>query len=271
MAFTPENSRIITDAEFEAAVAAAASAEEIKSLMHDRAIQQGIVTPDRYSPDVLLATPLANSMPKSFAQRLVVDGKTFFLEAESQAELDAKVADFIRSTTQTPATQTQTEHQPRDAAGRFTADQGRTDENAFARNELELKFKRGEISTDEYLSQSGAIERHLAEQGVDMEALREASGRKYEQSWEQATQEFLQSGEGRTWPGGEENKQRLGQVLIEMGLIESPSAESLARAYEYLRENDGLVPNPEVQAHQKISEATTFEEIVEAARRSVGR
>jgi hypothetical protein len=56
-----------------------------------------------------------------------------------------------------------------------------------------------------------------------------------------------------------------------MGAAESPSAESLNRAYEYMRENDMLVANPEAEAQKAISGATSFEEIMEHARRSVGR
>jgi hypothetical protein len=276
MSYTPENSSIKTDAEFEAAVAAASSAEEIKSLMHDRAIQQGIVVPDRYSPDVLIPTPAANaSVPSAYAHRVVIDGKAHIISAETPEALSAAVDDFYRQQFSRPAA-ARTE-QPRDAStGRFTpAEQGRADESAFAKAELELKFKRGEISTDEYLTQSGAIERHLADIGVDVNALRatteQMQNAEFQQSWEAATTEFLQSEAGAGWPGGERNKEIIGKILVDMKKVDEPSAENLALAVEYAKENDLLVENAEAKNLEAIGEATTFEEIVEAARRSVGR
>jgi hypothetical protein len=275
---TPENSRITTDAEFERAVAAASSAEEIKSLMHDRAVQQGLVVPDLYSPDVLL--PVEQPTPRRFGKAVTVDGQKRFFEADSELELEREIGNYFRETLAARDTnperqqQQQSTDQPRDAAtGRFTAEPEATTDGgeAVARAELELRFKRGEISTDEYLTASGAIERHLAAQGIDMNALREASAQQFHQSWAQATQEFLNSPAGRDWPGGEVNKVRLGQALVDMGSAESPSAENISRAYEYLRENDLLIENPEVEAHKAIASASSFEAVVEAARRSVGR
>jgi hypothetical protein len=267
---TPENSRITTDGEFERAVAAASSAEEIKSLMHDRAVQQGLVIPDRFSPDVLL--PVDQPTPKRFGKSVTVDGSKRWFEGDSELEVERRIGDYFRETlaardTNPARQQQQPTEQPRDAAGRFTTEQ----EDLVAKTDLELRFKRGEISTDEYLAASGAIERHLAAQGVDMDALRDATGRRFEQSWEQATQEFLQSSIGRSWPGGQENMRRISEVLQQMGAVDSPSVENLAIAYQHLCENDLLVSNPEVEAHKAIASASSFEAVVEAARRSVGR
>jgi hypothetical protein len=271
---TPENSRITTDAEFERAVAAASSAEEIKTLMHDRAVQLGIVVPDLYSPDVLL--PVDQPTPKRFGKSVTVDGQKRFFEADSELELEREIGNYFRETLAAQETNParQQQQQSRDeSTGRFVpADQGHAEEDAFVRADLELRFKRGEISTDEYLAQSGAIERHLAAQGVDMEALREVGAKKFEQSWEQATQEFLQSPLGRTWVGGEENKNILGQLIASNNLSETDDkVGALAAAFEFAKENGLLVENPEVEVRKAISGATSFEEIMEHARRSVGR
>jgi hypothetical protein len=79
----------------------------------------------------------------------------------------------------------QTEQQPRGTDGRFT----RADD-PIAKVELDLKFKRGEISTAEYLEQSGAIDSYLESQGiplVDLQAsVAEKQNQRIAQSWEQA-------------------------------------------------------------------------------------
>ncbi|HXA76979.1 MAG TPA: hypothetical protein VNV41_07575 [Candidatus Acidoferrales bacterium] len=124
------------------------------------------------------------------------------------------------------------------------------------------------MSTDDYLTASGAIERHLAEQGVDMEALRDASANKLRQSWEAATAEFQQTEEGRRWPGGQENFKKLGDLLIEMGAADQPNSENIRIAAEWLRQNSMLVDSPESEAETKISEATSMEQIREALGRS---
>jgi len=64
---------------------------------------------------------------------------------------------------------------------------------------------------------------------------------------------------------------KMGKVLIEMGAEDSPSAENLRRAAEYLRDSGQLVESPEIAAHnreieaqQRIGEATSVEQIREA-------
>ena len=129
------------------------------------------------------------------------------------------------------------------------------------RVELELKFKRGEISTDEYLAQSGAIERHLASQGLSLEALRAATDRGLINDWESATDEFLQSEAAADWPGGEANQAILGKILIDMGAAEYPSAENMRRAYEFMRENNLVVATPESDAFKRIDAAESRDEL----------
>ena len=102
-----------------------------------------------------------------------------------------------------------------------TVDPNRASVEAAEKAELELKFKRGEVSSDEYLAQSGAVKNYLEAQGVPLDELRdrlqEDRHREYEGSWATATTEFLQS--GNDWPGGERNKQILGMKIQELGLL----------------------------------------------------
>ena len=150
-----------------------------------------------------------------------VDGTKFVIEGNSESDLAQKEVEFYRAQMQpTPARTEAT----RDERGRFTSpvDQGRTDENAFAKAELELRFKRGEISAADYLEQSGAMADYLAKQGIPIEELRavaeEKQGERIMQSWQEAAQAFLKSPEGRSWPGGQENLKKVGEIIEQQGL-----------------------------------------------------
>jgi hypothetical protein len=77
---------------------------------------------------------------------------------------------------------------------------------------------------------------------------------KVEQSWAQATSELL-AGAGNWWPGGDINMEKIGNVLIEMEAENSPSAENLRRAAEYLRDNNQLVETAATKAHNQAAEA----------------
>jgi hypothetical protein len=95
---------------------------------------------------------------------------------------------------------------------------------AAANAELELKFKRGELSATEYLEQTGAVAEYLAKQGIPVEELRaqieQSRGNKEIQSWEEATEVFKRT-VGADWPGGNRNREILGYKLAELGLTDS--------------------------------------------------
>jgi hypothetical protein len=268
-------SAIQTDEQFEAEVAKM-SFEQIKVAMAERAVQQGLAARDHYDPNVLVA----QERPATFVKAVIVDGQTHeFTGATEQEAADALTA-FYRShfagqektgsrwfTKQT--TEQTTEERPRDEeTGRFTA---RVELDPVAKSELELKFKRGEISTADYLAQSGAIEEHLESKGISVESLKEASLQNYHKSWADATAEFLQSEAGSTWPGGDENRNIAARLMSENGLTNQPSVETLTRVFQHMKEHDLLVENPEMTARANISSAKTVEEVRMAALASQGR
>ena len=206
MSHTPENSALRVDAELQQALEKA-SFEEMKEALHTASTRQGLTVPDAINSSILLPKELAGAAPKRFGKAITVEGQKRFFEADSELEVERQIGDYFRETLAAresiPARrQQQPTEQPRDAAGRFTSDQ----EDLVAKADLDLRFKRGEISPAEYIEQTGAVDEYLSKQGVSMDALREATGRQFHQSWEQATQEFMQNSTGRTWPGGEENK-----------------------------------------------------------------
>jgi hypothetical protein len=51
---------------------------------------------------------------------------------------------------------------------------------------------------------------------------------------------------------------------LEENNMTEPNVENIAAAYQYARENDLLVANPEIEAHNAISEANSVEDIRQA-------
>ncbi len=263
MPYTPENSAIKMTPELEAALSSASGPEMMKDILHQAAIEQALVVPDAFDASNLIPTAKATAaQPQRFAKRF--DGRIF--EGSSELEIEKNIGDYMRAKMAQP--EARTEVPARDEQGRFVspADQGRADENAFAKAELELKFKRGEISTEEYLTQSGAIASYLEEQGIPLEELKatveEKQSTRFEQSWQDATKEFFNSAEGRNWPGGQENLQKVGEIIQQQGWENAEDkAAALIAAARYLRENDLLAVNPELERERRIREAKSPEEL----------
>jgi|ERR1700691_1007818 len=264
----PSNSPIRVTKQMEEALAECFSAEDIKRVMRDALLEQNLVEKDPYDQNILHvreeATPAASAT--RFGAKVTINGKVHVAEGATQAEADAKIAEVIRGATT----------HLRDDAGRFTNDQGRADEAAakaaeqeiVRKSDLELRFKRGEIDTATYLAESGAVGDFFAKKGIALEdveaAAQIAAGERITQSWSEATTEFMNSAEGKIWPGGEDNKLKLIEVIAAMGATDAPNAENLRRAAVYMRENNLFVGNPEAEREQAILDAKTPEELAAA-------
>jgi hypothetical protein len=273
MSHTPADSAIRLNPEQEKKISTM-NHEELKSYLANLSVEQRLTTRDIFSPDVLIPTALADAAPKAFAQRVTVDGKAVFIQGESPEDLEQKVADFVRSQTQPAATETRVE-QPRNERGQFTAAEIST-LDAAKKAELLLQFQLGQIDAATYLEQSGEVADYLAKQGVPLEEVKqivaEREGARFEQSWSDAVSEFLQSPAGRDWPGGQENLKTISEILKANNLEDAEDkVGAIAAAYEFIKKNELLAENPETTAHQRIASASSFEAVVEAARRSVGR
>jgi hypothetical protein len=258
----PNDSPIKVTPKMEEALANAFSAEDIKKVMRDAMLEQNLVEADKYDPSLLHAREQA-APPTRFGAKVTIEGKTHIAEGSTQQEADGKIAQIIYDATHPTTT--------RDDRGRFTADQGRADEadaaSVVAKAELELKFKRGEVSTADFLEQSGALSDFFAKKGIslsDVEAsAQKVAGERISQSWAEATNEFLNSPEGRTWPGGP-NLAVIQEVLFEMHAENHPNVENLKRAYKHMQDTGRVVSNPEVERDQALLAARTPEEIYDA-------
>jgi len=255
MSFNPNDSAIKVTKTLEEQIAAASSQAEVQAILRQAALAQHVVVPDAFDPNVLHQVE-PGTAPRKFAQTVEIGGVKRIFEGNSELEVAQQVNEFMRQTFAQPAATMQQNDPTRDERGRFVSA-----EEAVAKAELELKFKRGEIDTATYLAQSGAIESYLATQGIDPDALREVSGQKFQNSWADATSTFLNSPEGADWPGGQENVKIAGQLLEEHGLVDNPSAETLASVWKYMKENNLAVENSEVIAQQRIADAKSPEEI----------
>jgi hypothetical protein len=268
MPVTPNDNPLQVSEAIAKKVREARSADEVAQIFRDAYVEQGLATNNDYDPSIY--TPTARSeqpAPTRYAKTLTVDGTKYLLESDSEQGLVQKEIAFYRSL----QTQTTTTEVARDDQGRFTTERarGRADENLVAKSELELKFKRGEISTEEFLAQSGAIESYLSAQGVELEDLKSVVQEKQDtrlvQSWQEATEEFL-NGPGSSWIGGAENLRIIGQIIQKQGWENTPDkVAALTAAYRHMQENGLVAPNKEAEALRQMQEARTPEDLRDAA------
>ena len=268
MAHTPADSRVKVTPQLEEQLANA-STEQIRELMAQAAIDQGLVVRDHYSPDVLLEVEPA-ATPRRFGRTVEIGGVKTIIEGESEHDLDKQAIELYRAAQNPAKTPTpQTQAQPRTDDGRFAKQQ---QNDAVKRSELDLKFRRGELPVDEYLNQSGALDRYLEEKGVSVETLIDVSNQRYTQGWADASERFKNSAEGSDWPGGDANMKIIGEEIIAMGLQDSEDKfGALVAAYQKLKSEDRLVPTPGQALARELAEATSFSDIARLAKGYQGR
>jgi len=178
--------------------------------------------------------------PTTFTRTETIGGKPLTFSAASELELERAVASAYKAAELAPATPAPAEPEPYQAEREALAAQLR-------QADLELKFKRNEITTQEYLEQSGAVKNYLEKEGIPLDDLRatveEKSHQRFEQSWADATTEFLHSEASAGWPGGERNKTLLGNKLNELGLLDAEDkVAAMQQAYEALKADDLIEP-----------------------------
>ena len=194
-----------------------------------------------------LATDAAAATAESKFERIeTIGGREFTFEAASDAELDHmilnayKVAYAVQSTEPAEATPAAMTVDPA-AAAQAAADQ------LAAKTRLEMQFKAGEITTAEYLEQSGAVDEYLASKGLPLDALRSAveqtQSTQETQSWAEATELFRNGPAGSDWPGGDKNLKLIGRELAALGLVDATDkVAALAQAYQSMKDNGIVFP-----------------------------
>ena len=108
---------------------------------------------------------------------------------------------------------------------------------------------------------NGLVTNALQEElGISPEELQESvmytrQDRKDVASWAKATQDFLKV--SPDYPGGEDLKNRMSKRVIELGLVDSPSAASFRKAYDSLVAEDNLA-----ESLQKVTDPQQMRELL---------
>jgi hypothetical protein len=243
---SPASSAIRVDAALEEKLKGA-SFEEIKVYMAEQAVAQGLVERDQYDPAVLIPTERANAARQQFTKNVTIDGLNYNLVADNEHDLAIAETNLYRSAVNHHAAAIATE-QPRNERGQFTATPSISDAEKDA---LSLQFSLGQITVQDYLERSGAVDSYLEKQGVSVDALRDVTSAKVEQSGDAIVQAFL-NGPGQDWPGGDANLATASRLLSENSL--SLSVENLVAVYDHMREHNLVAETPATRARQQERE-----------------
>lgn len=256
------------NAEIQKAVTAAMSPEAIKEALLAEAQRQQAATQQTEADKQAAAAAKADADKKAaeaaaaanqpvFTRTLTINGRDFSFEADTELELEKLVNNAYAVASayqQTPEPVQQTQDEPTEAQKKAAADA-----EIARRADLELKFKRGEISTADYLEQTNAVEEHLAKKGISIEKLKETvEHTELEQeknSWASATTEFLATSD---WPGGDRNLNLIGMQIEKMDLLNAEDkVGALRQAYAELKSKNMLfVETPQTpQTSQPNAEA----------------
>lgn len=261
---TPELKAIIeaaTDPEvIRNAIVAEAEKQAAAAVVDEKTAADKVVA-DKAAADKAAADAAA---AQTFESVETIGGKEFTFTAGSQAELDHMIANAYKVAYAVQPTERVVEQFVDPAvAEKQAADKAAAD--AVAKTELELKFKRGEISASDYIEQSGALASYLERQGVPLSELKKAveanKGNDYEKSWQEASADFVKTSAGADWPGGEKNLEILGLKIVALGLSEAKDkVAALAQAYADMKRTGMIFPttaegtlSPEQQAAAKAA------------------
>ena len=261
---TPELKAIIeaaTDPEvIRNAIVAEAEKQAAAAVVDEKTAADRVVA-DKAAADKAAADAAA---AQTFESVETIGGKEFTFTAGSQAELDHMIANAYKVAYAVQPTERVVEQFVDPAvAEKQAADKAAAD--AAAKTELELKFKRGEISASDYIEQSGALASYLERQGVPLSELKKAveanKGNDYEKSWQEASADFVKTSAGADWPGGEKNLEILGLKIVALGLSEAKDkVGALAQAYADMKRTGMIFPttaegtlSPEQQAAAKAA------------------
>jgi len=198
----------------------ALSVEEQKTFWHSQEQAAGYLVPDKYRPDILHEVPRIVTTAKF---SIKIGNETFY--GNSPEELSANSQDAI-------VKQIEAGNAARAAAGDVVA---RSANGRFAK----------QPSATDGLDQitNNLVTQALEDAGLSVDELKDVAqhtrqDRKDVSSWAQATQDFLKA--SPDYPGGEDMKNRMSKRVIELGLVNYPSAASFRKAYDSLVAEDNL-------------------------------
>jgi hypothetical protein len=240
--------------------------EEIRALLENATSRSGIADRDPQTGQFVRRDPLTPAAQtiddgdQQITRTETIGGKEFnftgtVLEVEKAIGHAYKVAEAVK--TAEPSA-TVTVHTPR------AKTQAERERELFDRTQIDLQFRRGELTTAEYLDRTNAIGEYLAEKGFDVDA---AAGKQFEQSWQQATEVFLHdTPEGQTWKGGQKNLELIGNLIQSHGLVNAEDKVAALRTMAAEMRQKGLEFDGDMTPEQvnELTDNATPQEILEA-------
>ncbi|MBZ5662387.1 MAG: hypothetical protein LAO08_18450 [Acidobacteriia bacterium] len=248
------------------------TSDEIRAVLENALTRSNIGERDPQTGQFVRRDPLTpaqqaaeSDAPKQVTKTAVIGGRNMDFtgtEADVDAQIasDHKVAEAL--TPDEPIT-------PRSVRPAYAKTQADRERDAYDKAQLDIAFRSGQLTTQEYLERTNAIGDYLAEQGFDVEA---AANAQSQAGWAQATETFLQSEAGASWPGGVKNREVLGLELISLGLTDAQDkVAALAAAYESMKKK-GLLFQSDVSPEQAIAmtDNATPQEILQAWKEKQG-
>jgi hypothetical protein len=269
MAYLPENSRILLDEKGKDDISKMGSTTEIMQFLHEQAIAQGHVVPEPPGFDQNILHETNAPTVRGYTKTVTIDGTKHTIEGATAEELTANEVALYRSLFSRDATGSQeppaVQHEEPEVVDA---------QEQLRLADLETKFHAGAISLDQYINESGAVEKILAARGIDVGNLQTASDHAYVQSWTEATQEFINK--TPSWPGGQKNLATVTALMqANPELMDADDkVAALEQCFEYMKAHE-LVDTSEVDQRRSITESMatgkSFDEIKSAALRSIGR
>lgn len=202
-----------------------------------------------------------------FSRVETIGGREFNFEASNELELERMVANAYRVAYAIQPTEVAAPVVPVDPA----IAQKAAEDAAAAKADLELKFKRGDISASDYIEQSGAMDEYLTKKGIPVDALKDVveqrQNSKVEQSWADATAAFLQSPSGADWPGGARNLEVIGLKIQSLNLVDATDkVAALAQAYASMKATNMMFPGDVVETpgatDQTVAEKAAADKVI---------
>jgi hypothetical protein len=211
------------------------SPEEISSFLHQREVAAGLRVPDILNGDVLheIDRSMLAATPQPVS--VTIAGKTY---SGTQQEVDAAIAERFRQSDAQPA---------RNANGTFA--------------KTEPTPTPSSVTAAANKIANTVVNDALAAEGISIDDLREFSaGRQMDRrevvDWGIAAERF-KAGPGADWPGGEDNREILGDTLALLGLGNATDkVAALTEAWTYMKRS--------MKQHEDVTNAETPAQLREA-------
>jgi hypothetical protein len=222
------------------------STDAIREYLHQVALDQKLVQRVEGDDPYYLnpVEPGTVAAAKSLVRVLQINGQKTIVEGATEEELNRNELAALKTIINGGKAIPQEEEQPRNPRGQFTP---RTaDQEAAA-------------------ALAPSVVEALRQAGLNPEALQAYSATHSPQAihdaWESASAEFRTSDIGKTWPGGVEARNLLGQAIEHLGLTDTPTAATLTKAFQYLIDTKQIFTQERAAYEKGVSESTNFEDL----------